>query len=398
MFDLKQRAIYVRSYRLIGGSVLAISLVLVSVFASHQQISSFANPSPSVVALNPKDGRILWTTTLTNRARVGVLASENGRVRFSYNRRSEGWLEARGSSGGLEWTAGPLKPFPHGALASDGERFFAINQRGYLVSILDKNGRINVISRSIEFVSSSITFSKGRIIGFGVDGRLYSVDPDTGGVRWRSEQLLTANLSLTNSILAAQGPLGSTSAGPWPVADGVVVDLGLEVRFFDGENGEERYRTMLDSAGWSYITLSDNFFVIAQTSGAGKSVYRKISADNGAELWRFELNSSFRTPMVNYGLVYVAGAKGSREEVFALSQETGEIVWKSSVDACCVVADGDGHLLALDANKKRLTLLDSLTGEISWKRSLVKLVDGDQYIFGLANGNPIAFVVAPRPY
>ena len=187
--------------------------------------------------------------------------------------------------------------------------------------------------RSWDFYLSSPVVHGGSVVFGGADGRVYSVDAESGMIRWkhgfggaiRSTPAVAGDTVYVGSmdgtlhaldlasgeqrwVFDTEGnpyfPRGEVQSSP-AVADGVVY-VGARDGFLyavDAATGEQRWRA--DHQGsWVITSPAVHDGLVFAGSSDGEFVHA-VDAESGAERWRFETGSRvFSSPAVAGGLVY----------------------------------------------------------------------------------------------
>lgn len=189
---------------------------------------------------------------------------------------------------------------------------------------------------------------------------LYSIDPQTGTVRWTFEKSkgtwVAGTLALGETIYAPGGdgilyalnargneiwtvPVSKHALLTRPVSDGELIFLptmdGI-LYALNPANGREIWTAdlgspivaspVLDEAGNIYLgTLSGDFFA--------------ISSDNGKTIWRQKLDGTiWSAPALQEDGLYIGALKGKEGNFYALNKDTGAIRWQRSEDSSIIAS------------------------------------------------------------
>jgi outer membrane protein assembly factor BamB len=264
----------------------------------------------------------IWTTDLGSPIWAGIEFSED----TVFVGADDGGLRAIDiESGGVRWqfdTGAAIRARPTVA----GDALYIYSDDGFLYSLRLSSGELewkapigtgkferispgNRRSRYIHYASSAIRVDDTVYLS-GLDGAVYALDADSGGVRWR----VSTNDTLTSTPALEKGR--------------------LFVGSFDGR------------------------------------VYA-LDATTGAELWKYDTKGAIPSDVwVQDGRVVV----GSRSyDLLALDAESGELVWKHYLWYSWVessVAALEGVLFVGSSDAQQLSSFDAVSGTLRWKTDI----------------------------
>jgi outer membrane protein assembly factor BamB len=234
------------------------------------------------------------------------------------------------------------------------------------------------------------------VVGYGsvfeevFDGRLYSLDPANGHVRWRYDSHLCgwSSPALADRLLFATF-IGNrechTSRG------------GGELVAFSADTGRVRWRRAIGPSESSPLVANGTVYIGDQDGG----VYA-FASRTGQLRWSFDTGATIKaSPTLAYGRIYIGNYAG---EMLALAAGTGRLLWRSSghgnfystaaVDAGRVyVGSLDGHVYAFSASSGDLLWSFGTGGYVYaspavWHRLvLVGSYDHDFYALDGAGGS-----------
>lgn len=194
--------------------------------------------------------------------------------------------------------------------------------------------------------------SNGETVLAENDDTIVALDPDSGDVRWRNEDLSSPQLS--------------RAAGDrvYVEADGVTV--------LDAGSGEERWNaeteTSLDqigvgSNGWVYGLDHDS--VVHGIDGGGRIQ------------WTNDLTAE-HSPGISVGDGRVYATDDDQEDLRALDARTGEQLWETELD-CNNVPSYDGDAVYVAGHEDGVKKFDPATGEVAdaWEGGVLPEASGD---------------------
>lgn len=187
----------------------------------------------------------------------------------------------------------------------------------------------------------------GSLFEEGFDGRLYSLDPASGHMRWSydSHRCGWSSPALADHLLFA------TFIGN---AECHATRGGGELVAFSAESGQVRWRRAIGPSESSPL-VADGLVYIGDQDGR---VYA-IASDTGRLRWSYDTGAPIKaSAALAYGRIYIGNYAG---EMFALSARTGRLLWRSAgygnfystpaVDAGRVyVGSLDGRVYAFSAH------------------------------------------------
>ena len=197
------------------------------------------------------------------------------------------------------------------------------------------------------------------VVGYGgvfeeaFDGRLYSLDPASGRVRWSYD----SHLCGWSSPALADHLVFATFIGN---AECHAARGGGELVAVSAETGRVRWRRAIGPSESSPLVAAGTVYIGDQDG----HVYA-FSSGNGRLRWSYDTGAPIKaSASLAYGRIYIGNYAG---ELFALSARTGRLAWRSTgfgnfystaaVDAGRVyVGSLDGHVYALSAR----------TGSLLW--------------------------------
>jgi len=197
------------------------------------------------------------------------------------------------------------------------------------------------------------------VVGYGsvfeevFDGRLYSLDPADGRVRWRYD----SHLCGWSSPALADHLVFATFIGN---RECHASRGGGELIAFAADTGRVLWRRAIGPSESSPLVANGTVYIGDQDGG----VYA-FASRTGRLRWSFDTGAPIKaSPSLAYGRIYVGNYGG---EVLALSAGTGRLVWRSgghgnfyssaAIDAGHVyVGSLDGHVYAFSAR----------TGDLLW--------------------------------
>ncbi|GAB1256661.1 outer membrane protein assembly factor BamB [Aurantivibrio plasticivorans] len=203
-----------------------------------------------------------------------------------------------------------------------------------------------------------------EIFAADVEGRVYSIDRETGSVNWKvktREPISAAITVVANTLL-----VGTYNA---------------DVIALDAANGSEKWRTRVSSEVLN-VPAADGRFVAVQ-SFDGRLV--GLDFDDGKELWSYEVKPPLLTlrghsaPVIENGIVYAAFATG---KIVAIQAEDGVVVWEQRVAIPkgrsdfekLVDIDGSplvvGEILMVASYQGQLMALSKSTGRPLWAEEI----------------------------
>ena len=178
------------------------------------------------------------------------------------------------------------------------------------------------------------------------DGRLYSLDPANGHVRWR----YNAHRCGWSSPALAYHLVFATFIGNYECHSKL---QGGELLAFSAGTGRIRWRRSIGPSESSPLVANGTVYV-----GDQDGYVRTFNARTGRAGWRFYTGAPVKaSATLAYGRIYIGNYAG---EMFALSARTGRVLWRSvghgnfystaSVNAGHVyVGSLDGHVYAFSA-------------------------------------------------
>ncbi|WP_242158224.1 PQQ-binding-like beta-propeller repeat protein [Aestuariivivens sediminis] len=150
-----------------------------------------------------------------------------------------------------------------------------------------------------------------------------------------------------------------------------------------GFHQKDGYRILTDQiAGGGYyqskVTAAEGKVFIGTPS---RFVYA-MDADNGKEIWKFEMGAAISgAPVFDNDKIYV-GQQGGEDDFYCLNAKTGELIWKQDIGwdwGSASVSDGlvfipgiDGYFNCLDANN----------GNIIWRFRIDRSVCSEPLVMG----------------
>lgn len=197
------------------------------------------------------------------------------------------------------------------------------------------------------------------VVGYGsvfeeaFDGRLYSLDPASGRVRWSYD----SHLCGWSSPALAEHLVFATFIGN---AECHAARGGGELVAFSAATGHVQWRRAIGPSESSPL-VADGTVYIGDQDGSVDAFF----ARTGRLRWRYDTGAPIKaSASLAYGRIYIGNYAG---ELFALSARTGRLVWRSTghgnfystaaVDAGRVyVGSLDGHVYGFSAR----------SGEVLW--------------------------------
>jgi outer membrane protein assembly factor BamB len=262
-------------------------------------------------------------------------------------------------SGSVRWTHDCGGPVTSSPAAADG-RVFVVGGEGNLVALRLDTGKLLWTftigdplpyeqrpgdPRTWDFYLSSPVVHDGTVLFGGADGNVYSVDAESGMIRWKHD--LGGAIRSTPAVAGDAVYVGSM--------DGTLHSLELAT-------GEQRW--VFDTEGNPYFprgevqsspAVADGVVYV----GARDGFLYAVDAGSGAQRWRADHEGSWviTSPAVHDGLVFAGSSDG--EFVHAVDAKTGEERWRfetgSRVFSSPAVAGGlvyfgtwNGDLIGLD--------------------------------------------------
>jgi outer membrane protein assembly factor BamB len=193
----------------------------------------------------------------------------------------------------------------------------------------------------------------GRVFEEALDGRLYSIEPAGGRIRWR----YSAHRCGWSSPALADHLLFATFIGN---RECHATLTGGELLAFSPETGRIRWRRMIGPSESSPL-VEDGTVYVADQNGY---VYA-FAARSGHLRWRFGTGAPIKaSPSFAYGRIYIGNYGG---EMLALAARTGRLVWRSvgygNFYATAAVNAGRVYVGSLDG---RVYALSARSGALLW--------------------------------
>jgi outer membrane protein assembly factor BamB len=194
------------------------------------------------------------------------------------------------------------------------------------------------------------------VVGYGgvfeevFDGRLYSLDPVKGRVRWRydSHRCGWSSPALGYNLLFATF-IGNSECHARL--------SGGELVAFSPASGHVRWRRTIGPSESSPLVANGAVYV-----GDQDGYVRAFAARTGRELWRFSTGAPIKASVtLAYGRIYIGNYAG---EMLALSARTGRLLWQSG---------GHGNFYS--------------TASVNAGRVYVGSLDGRVYAFSARSGD-----------
>ena len=203
-------------------------------------------------------------------------------------------------------------------------------------------------------VRSTPVVAAGMVYFDSGDGNLHALDAVTGDLRWH----------------AAPGDVVSSSPN---VMNGVVYIGGGDEHLYalDAASGETLWRYAINSNVYRSPAVSEGVVYVSSVDWSSKDQYIRVyalQADSGEQIWSTRIGAGIgdvdSTPIVAGGAVYVA----SRVGIYALDAATGELlqnfqtIWSESAPSVVggVIYAGDVFALSADS------------GEVIWHNEIDK--------------------------
>ncbi|MFC6954778.1 PQQ-binding-like beta-propeller repeat protein [Halorubellus litoreus] len=192
-----------------------------------------------------------------------------------------------------------------------------------------------------------IVYRGSVYVGHAGESGLYALDARDGSPRWRHE---TGN-SINEAAVGFR--------------NGIVASTGDELLSFD-ERGHDQwvYQTGDDRAAFAPPAIGGGS-VLYTTGVLGSIVAIDPREGSGISEWRYQSDSTFRTPTVANGRTYVPGSN----ELHAVDVDTGEGVWTTEVTASSGVAT-DGSRLFVTTAGGDLVAYETADGSETWRTTL----------------------------
>ena len=237
------------------------------------------------------------------------------------------------------------------------------------------------------------------------DGYLYSLDAETGNLRWRFRTFRATSRIMADDVVYIY-PIGSVS-GPdrmpfyalnsdtgdvrwqFDLSDlgGEVLDalvsgdkvflhgLSGNLIALDSRTGNQIWHFRVDNDVAGRLLLTDDKLIVARPTGAVG-----IDALMGTQLWDYETDSSRVLYMetTSDGVVLLGSIS---DGVIALDSNTGHLLWERNrpeVDWRFTFENGVVYVSAAET----LFALDSNTGEVLWQHTSTDEIYGSQMVMG----------------
>ncbi len=255
----------------------------------------------------------------------------------------------------IAWEFPVARPIRMTPAYADG-RVYIGSEAGVLYAIDAESGaELWRFDAGASLVSTPAIDADGRLFVGALDGTVYALDAVTGASIW------SADLG------------GEVYASPLLLDDRVIIgSTNGQLAAYSPDDGARMWQIDLKGAAWSSPALAslalvspaetrDVLITVAVRSGSVVAV----NAADGAEVWRFTVESGFdATPAVVGEMIYIGGYDGN---LYALDARTGSEVWRHDLDApiyasAAVTADA----VYVNALSGRAVALDRLTGEARW--------------------------------
>jgi outer membrane protein assembly factor BamB len=227
--------------------------------------------------------------------------------------------------------------------AIDGDRIFASDVEGYVVSLDRRTGNVNW-EKDLELpVSGAVGVGSGMVMVGTLKGEIVVLDSSTGEEKWRAR--------VTSEVLSA------------PATNGDVVVVQTQddrVIGFDAATGSQRW---IYESTPAVLTLRGTGapIVTERLAVAGLSTGKVVALDtsNGVPVWeqrvavpqgRSELDRVVDIDgglLLSGGTLYVATYQG---RVAGLELESGRVIWQRDASSYAGVAQGFGSVYASLAN------------------------------------------------
>ncbi|TET36254.1 MAG: hypothetical protein E3J69_03920 [Anaerolineales bacterium] len=186
----------------------------------------------------------------------------------------------------------------------------------------------------------------------GSDGKLYALDIKTGEENWRIE---------------TEGKLGA----PYPYGDLILAwDDAGSLEAFDQSTGEVIWEHELESEVAVFVqpplhipfTIADDTVFFPE-----RGIFKAIDMMSGSVIWRYEAEEwvSWRH-IISEDRVFIIDDGG---QVLSIDSESGEVVWKSSLDSTdnlLLLSTGDDRLFVRQKSNK-IIALDLVSGDFLWE-------------------------------
>lgn len=200
-------------------------------------------------------------------------------------------------------------------------------------------------------------------------GYVYFVDGDG---------IVTAYNEQTGTVAWSKRAPGSGLASSAPVATSTILYVGGYDQNNNGviyalnvHTGATVWQKTLQTGGsfalQSALTYADNVLYATWSDGH----LRAINATTGKEIWNQLLYSSYSSPVVANGVVYVTGhAFNSPTYLYAVNASNGAIIWKTLVDSDAGITSapvlGNGLVYVDDQFQHHLSAYNTTNGNKSW--------------------------------
>jgi outer membrane protein assembly factor BamB len=197
------------------------------------------------------------------------------------------------------------------------------------------------------------------VVGYGsvfeeaFDGRLYSIDPATGGTRWS----YTAHRCGWSSPALADHLLFATFIGNYECKATL---SGGELLAFSSDTGRIRWRRAIGPSESSPLVEDGTVYI-----GDQDGYVSAFAARSGRLRWRFYTGAPIKaSPTLAYGRIYIGNYGG---EMLALAARTGRLIWRSggygNFYSTAAVNAGRVYVGSLDG---RVYAFSARSGQVLW--------------------------------
>ena len=230
-------------------------------------------------------------------------------------------------------------------------------------------------------VRSSPAVALGSVFFGSYDGVFYALDRESGAVRWRFEttgerRWRARNLDGMGPDEVHEDPWDFFQSSPAVVDGSVYFGTGEGMVYsLDAETGAVRWAVETGDTVHSSPAVADGVVYV----GNMESRLYAFSAETGGELWYYQAGTDSTyfnqhglqsSPLVADGRVYVGGRDGG---LHAVDAETGAALWKFDTNGSWVLGSaalGDSALYFGTSDTNMLRAADPVTGEEFFATSL----------------------------
>jgi len=299
--------------------------------------------------------------------------AETGPVMFRVDARHTGVRRTDGleTLGGVRWrfrTGGAVRSSP---TVADGVLYIGSTD-GRLYALDAATGARIWAFDAGSPVSSSPAVAGGLVLFTSADGVTHAVDARDGALEWtfHTGELLPWEWGREGWDVYLSSPVVQDRSVVFGAGDGSVYALDLQT-------GEERWRFATSMRIRSTPAVADDAVYV----GGGDGVVYRLSLEDGDVQWThetegaslrsaefgFDRKSIIASPAVESGLVLVGSRDG---HMYALAQESGELVWRMSHDVSWAMSSpavSDGALFSGTSDGLFAHRVDLESGTEAWR-------------------------------